>query len=66
MELQFILNFLNVKTEEKRKKLLLPSHEQRVGYVQISVYLVGLEVAINKELNWHRLCSYVKEAFPHH
>lgn len=40
MELQFILHFLNVKTEEKRKKLLLPSHEQRVGYVQISVYLV--------------------------
>lgn len=64
MELQFILNFWNVK--EKIKKLLLPSHEQRVGYVQISVYLVGLEVAINKELNWHRLCSYVKEAFPHH
>lgn len=64
MELQFILYFWNVK--EKRKKLLLPSHEQRVGYVQISVYLVGLEVARNKELNWNRLCSYVKEAFPHH
>lgn len=55
MELQFILHFLNVKTEEKRKKWLLPSHEQRVGYVQISVYLVGLEVAINKELHCHRL-----------
>ncbi|KAB5511260.1 hypothetical protein DKX38_030055 (mitochondrion) [Salix brachista] len=46
MELQFILHFLNVKTEEKRKKLLLPSHEQRVGYVQISVYLVEFLVEV--------------------
>lgn len=60
MELQFILNFLNVKTSEKERNGFYPHYEKRVGYVQISVYLVGLEVAINKELNWHRLCSNVK------